>query len=59
MWAAFVCVVGLGLTTSSLRGLLGVAITVDTILLVVLLAVSLTVIRPMADQETPPAQPVS
>lgn len=46
VWAAFAAMIGLGLTTSSLRGLLAVVITVDSILLAALLAISLYVIRP-------------
>ena len=46
VWAAFVAIVALGLTTSSLRGLLAVVITVDSVLLAALLAISLYVIRP-------------
>jgi hypothetical protein len=48
VWAAFVAMIGLGLSTSSLRGLLSVVITVDSLLLAALLAVSLYVIRPAA-----------
>ncbi len=51
VWAAFIAMVGLGLTTSSLRGLVGVVITVDSVLLVALLAVSLYVVRPVPDDE--------
>ena len=51
VWAAFVAMVGLGLTTSSLRGLLSVVITVDAVLLVGLLAISLYVIRPARSEE--------
>ena len=51
VWAAFIAMVGLGLTTSSLRGLVGVVITVDSVLLVALLAVSLYVIRPARSAE--------
>jgi O-antigen/teichoic acid export membrane protein len=46
VWAAFVAMIGLGLSTSSLRGLLAVVITVDSLLLVGLMAVSLYVLRP-------------
>jgi len=45
VWAAFVTMIGLGLTTDTLRGLLTAVITVDALLLVALLAVSLHVIR--------------
>ncbi len=45
VWAAFVTMIGLGLTTETLRGLLTVVITVDAVLLVALLAVSLHVIK--------------
>ena len=47
VWAAFVALVGLGLTTSTLRGLLSVVISTDTVLLAALLAISLYVIRPV------------
>ena len=46
VWAAFVTLVVLGLTTATLRGLLTVVISVDTVLLGALLAISLYVIRP-------------
>lgn len=59
VWAAFASVVGIGLTTSSLGGLLAVVITVDTILLAVLLAVSLRVIRPVPAEETAPPPPLT
>lgn len=58
VWTAFLAVLGLGLTTDSLSGLLTVVITVDAVLLVVLLVVSLRVIRPVPDDEAtvpPPA----
>jgi hypothetical protein len=45
IWVAFVAMVGLGLATGSLRGLLTVVLSVDTLLFVVLLAVSLRVTR--------------
>ena len=51
VWAAFISLVAFGLTSDSLRGLLSVVITVDSLLLVVLLAVSLHVIRPVPDEE--------
>ncbi|WP_395658795.1 lipopolysaccharide biosynthesis protein [Nocardioides sp.] len=51
VWAAFISLVAFGLTSDSLRGLLSVVITVDSLLLVVLLAVSLHVIRPAPDEE--------
>ncbi len=47
VWAAFVALVVLGLTTSTLRGLLSVVISTDTVLLAALLAISLYVIRPV------------
>jgi O-antigen/teichoic acid export membrane protein len=53
VWAAFVAVVALGLTTSSLRGLLSVVITVDSVLLAALLAVSLWVLRPSVGRVVP------
>ncbi|HYF74004.1 MAG TPA: polysaccharide biosynthesis protein, partial [Nocardioides sp.] len=45
VWAAFVTMIGLGLTTETLRGLLTVVISVDAVLLVALLAVSLHVTK--------------
>ena len=54
VWAALVAMVGLGLTTSSLRGLLSVVITVDSLLLAALLAISLYVIRPAAREPAVP-----
>ena len=53
VWTAFVAVVVLGLTTSSLRGLLAVVISVDTTLLAALLAVSLWVLRPSVGRVVP------
>jgi O-antigen/teichoic acid export membrane protein len=53
VWSAFVAVVVLGLTTSSLRGLLAVVISVDTALLAALLAVSLWVLRPSVGRVVP------
>ena len=50
VWAAFLTLVVLGLTTDSLRALLTVVIIVDSVLLAVLLAVSLHVTRPAADE---------
>jgi O-antigen/teichoic acid export membrane protein len=50
VWAALVVIVGLGLTTSSLRGLLSVVLTVDSLLLAALLTVSLYVLRPARPQ---------
>ena len=41
----------LGLTTATLRGLLTVVISVDTVLLAALLAISLYVIRPVRAEE--------
>ena len=52
VWAAFVAVVGLGLTTHTLRGLLTVVISVDTVLLAALLAISLYVIRAVQPDES-------
>jgi O-antigen/teichoic acid export membrane protein len=51
VWAALVVMVGLGLTTSSLRGLLSVVITVDSLLLAALLTASLYVLRPARPQQ--------
>ena len=51
VWGAFLTVVAVGLTTDSLRTLLTTVILVDSVLLVVLLAVSLHVIRPASDEE--------
>ncbi len=55
VWAALVTMVVLGLTTSSLRGLLTVVITTDAVLLVVLLAISLYALRPTRNTEPEPA----
>lgn len=46
VWAALVVMVGVGLTCSSLRGLLTVVTCTDAALLAVLLVVSLRVVRP-------------
>ena len=51
VWAAFVALIGLGLAATSVRGLLTVVITVDSVLLVALLAVSLHVIPRVAEPE--------
>ncbi|GAB6984662.1 hypothetical protein JCM10369A_11860 [Nocardioides pyridinolyticus] len=51
VWAAFATLVVLGLTTATLRGLLTVVISVDTVLLAALLAISLYVIRPVRAEE--------
>ena len=51
VWAAFVALVGLGLTAATLRDLLTVVISVDTVLLAALLAISLYVIRPVRAEE--------
>ena len=51
VWAAFVTAVGLGLTTDTLRGLLTVVLTVDTLLLVALLTISLYVTRSAPSDE--------
>ncbi len=51
VWAAFVTLVLLGLTADSLRGLLSVVISVDSVLLAALLAISLYVIRPVRAEE--------
>lgn len=45
VWAAFVALVLLGLTTDTLRGLLSVVISVDSVLLAALLVISLYVVR--------------
>ena len=55
VWAAFATMIGLGLTTETLRGLLTVVITVDALLLVALLAVSLHVTRSAPAEEPSPA----
>ncbi|MGB0102368.1 MAG: oligosaccharide flippase family protein [Nocardioides sp.] len=52
LWAGFVAVVALGLATSTLLGLLSVVISVDSLLLVVLLAISLYVTRPAKAEES-------
>lgn len=49
VWAAVVTMVGIGLTCSSLRGLLTAVTTVDALLLIALLVVSLRVLRPAAE----------
>lgn len=54
VWAALVTMVLLGLTTATLKGLLSVVITVDTVLLAALLAISLYVIRPVPVEEPAP-----
>lgn len=51
VWAAFVTMIGLGLMTDTLRGLLTVVIAVDAVLLAALLAVSLHVTKPSAEPE--------
>jgi O-antigen/teichoic acid export membrane protein len=56
LWVALATMVGLGLTCSTLRGLLTVVLCVDTVLLVALLAISLVVIgRRARDGELAPA----
>ncbi|MDI6908820.1 oligosaccharide flippase family protein [Nocardioides sp.] len=55
VWAAFLAMIGLGLTTETLRGLLTVVISVDAVLLVALLAVSLRVTRSAPVEEPAPA----
>jgi O-antigen/teichoic acid export membrane protein len=56
LWVALATMVGLGLTCSTLRGLLTVVLCVDTVLLVALLAISLVVIgRGARDGELAPA----
>ena len=55
VWAALVVMVVVGLTCSSLRGLLTVVTCTDAVLLAVLLAISLRVVRPASDV---PAQPI-
>ena len=50
VWAAFLTLVGLGLSADSLRGLLTVVLTVDALLLAALLAISLYVTRPSDDK---------
>ncbi|WP_231482809.1 lipopolysaccharide biosynthesis protein [Nocardioides sp. URHA0020] len=58
VWIALATIIGVGLTTSTLRGLLTVVITTDAILLAALLCISLVVIRrPAAPTPEPvPAQ---
>jgi O-antigen/teichoic acid export membrane protein len=51
VWAAFVTLVLLGLTTTTLRGLLAAVISVDSVLLAALLAISLYVTRPARAEE--------
>ncbi|TIC88906.1 polysaccharide biosynthesis protein [Nocardioides sp. GY 10113] len=55
VWGALVAIVGLGLATSTLRGLLSVVIGVDSALLLLLLGISLYVIRPTPDREPVPS----
>ncbi|GAA4759030.1 hypothetical protein GCM10023350_51270 [Nocardioides endophyticus] len=56
VWAALVAIVAIGLTTSTLRGLLTTVIATDAVLLVALLWISLTVIRhAVSEQESAPA----
>jgi O-antigen/teichoic acid export membrane protein len=55
VWAAFVAMVGLGLTCSTLRQLLTVVISVDALLLAVLLSISLFVTRPSHRPSAGPA----
>ena len=45
VWIALAVIIGVGLTTSTLRGLLTVVITTDAVLLAALLCISLVVIR--------------
>ncbi|MFC7497485.1 MULTISPECIES: lipopolysaccharide biosynthesis protein [unclassified Nocardioides] len=59
VWIALVTVVGLGLSCSTLRGLLTVVISTDLVLLAALLAISLTVIqRPTRTASRAPAPTV-
>jgi O-antigen/teichoic acid export membrane protein len=55
VWAAFVTMIGLGLTSDTLRGLLTVVISVDAVLLVALLAVSLHVTKQAPEISATPA----
>ena len=56
VWAALVAIVAIGLTTSTLRGLLTTVIVTDAVLLVALLCISLVVVRhPVAEPESTPA----
>ncbi|GAB2447387.1 hypothetical protein GCM10027062_31360 [Nocardioides hungaricus] len=55
VWAAFATLVLLGLTTTSLPGLLSVVIGVDAVLLAALLAISLYAIRPSSVGRVVPA----
>ncbi len=52
VWAALVALVAAGLTTESLNGLLTVVVTVDSALLIALLAASLYIIRRPAPEES-------
>jgi O-antigen/teichoic acid export membrane protein len=57
VWAALVVMVVAGLMTSTLRGLIGVVIGTDAVLLAALLCVSLVVVRrPITVSESAPAQ---
>jgi O-antigen/teichoic acid export membrane protein len=51
VWLAFVAMVAVGLTTSSLRGLLSVVLVTDAVLLAALLTISLYVIKPAREPE--------
>jgi O-antigen/teichoic acid export membrane protein len=56
VWASLAVIVGVGLTTSTLRGLLSVVIITDAALLAALLCISLAVIRRPAAPESVSAQ---
>ncbi|WP_245644640.1 lipopolysaccharide biosynthesis protein [Nocardioides jensenii] len=53
VWAALVVLVGLGMTVSSLEGLLAVVVATDAVLLAVLFALSLYLVRTPAAEPSP------
>ena len=53
VWTALVVLVGLGMTVSSLEGLLAVVVATDAVLLAILFALSLYLVRTPVDEATP------
>ena len=53
VWAALAVLIGVGMTVSSLEGLLAVVVATDAVLLVVLFALSLYLIRTPLEETTP------
>lgn len=53
VWAALAVLIGVGMTVSSLEGLLAVVVATDAVLLVVLFALSLYLIRTPVEETTP------